>query len=214
MGHSIDVQVPFGFVGEFLGFMSGKGHQPRAIKLRWVNQEVVVKIAKYIRDDQTLSDWIPGMQVQVWGTQRFCEKRSQLKFKAHRLAPCYSPQEPAAPPVTATPDIATASATTASATTASAAKSAAKSAKLATTQPIVLKVCTESGCMKRGGREICKMLDREVHHGSQTQPMTVKGTGCMGKCKSGPHLVVMPEKVTYSHLKSRDIPDILMRHVK
>ncbi len=194
MGQSIDVQVPFGFVGEFLGFMSGKRDQPRAIKLRWVNQEVVVKIAKYIRDDQTLSDWIPGMQVQVWGTQRFCEKRSQLKFKAHRLAPWYAPQEPAATP--------------------SAPLAAAKSAKPATTPPIVLKICTESDCMKRGGRELCKILDREVHHGSQTQPITVKGTGCMGKCKTGPHLVVMPEKVTYSQVKSQDIPDILMRHVK
>ena len=98
MSQAVLQSTPFGLVGEFLGFVSTKYPQPRAIKLRWLDQDIVVKIAKDLRGDRDLNHWIPGMQVQVWGTQRFSEKRSKVKFKAHRLLPWKADSEDALTP--------------------------------------------------------------------------------------------------------------------
>ncbi len=86
MNHSIVGQVPFGLVGEFLGFINTKNHQPRAVKLRWLNQEIVIKLAKYLRDDQSVTTLIPGTHVQVWGIQKPSRERSHLKLKVHRIS--------------------------------------------------------------------------------------------------------------------------------
>ena len=212
MSQAVVQSTPFGLVGEFLGFVSTKYPQPRAIKLRWLDQDIVVKIAKDLRGDRALSTWIPGMQVQVWGTQRFSEKRSRVKFKAHRLLPWKAdsgdvviPNDAVIPgdavirlthstiteiPITETP------------------------IAVAAPKPIVLKVCTKSDCRARGGQKLCSMLNREVIKGSWEHPVTVREIGCIGKCKSGPHLVVSPDKVTYSNPKAHDIPAILNRHLQ
>jgi (2Fe-2S) ferredoxin len=201
MSQAVVQSTPFGLVGEFLGFVSTKYPQPRAIKLRWLDQEIVVKIAKDLRGDRELSTWIPGMQVQVWGTQRFSEKRSRVKFKAHRLLPwkadlgdALTPSDAlirlANPTIAETPIVA------------------------AISKPIVLKVCTKSDCRARGGQELCSILNREVIKGSWEHPVTIREIGCIGKCKSGPHLVVSPDKVTYSNPKAHDIPAILNRHLQ
>lgn len=205
MSHAVVQSTPFGLVGEFLGFVSTKHPQPRSIKLRWLDQDIVVKIAKDLRDDRELKRWVPGMQVQVWGTQRFSEKRSQLKFKAHRLLLWKTDFDEALIPSEALLQLATP-------TIADIPIAAPK--PIAVPKPIVLKVCTKSDCRARGGQELCRILTNEVSKGSWEQPVTVREIGCIGKCKSGPHLLVSPDKVTYSNPKTRDIPLILNRHLQ
>ena len=210
MSHAVVQSTPFGLVGEFLGFVSTKHPEPRAIKLRWLDQDIVVKIAKDLRDDRELKRWIPGIQVQVWGTQRFSEKRSQVKFKAHRLLrwkttpdealiPSEALLQLANPPIADIPI---------------AGIPIADSKPIAASKPIVLKVCTKSDCRARGGQELCRILTNEVTKASWNQPVTIREIGCIGKCKSGPHLLVSPDKVTYSNPKTRDIPLILDRHLQ
>ena len=205
MSQAVVQSTPFGLVGEFLGFVSTKHPQPRAIRLRWLDQDIVVKIAKDLRGDRELNRWIPGMQVQVWGTQRFSDKRSQVKFKAHRLLPWKADSGDALTPSDGLlrlthPTIADSSTTTPPIET--------------PLKPIVLKVCTKSDCRARGGQELCSILNREVVKGSWEHPVTIREIGCIGKCKSGPHLVVSPSKVTYSNPKAHDIPAILNRHLQ
>ncbi len=205
MGQAVVQSTPFGLVGEFLGFVSTKYPQPRAIKLRWLDQDIVVKIAKDLRGDLELNRWIPGMQVKVWGTQRFSEKRSQVKFKAHRLLLWKTDSGDALTPRDALlclthPTIADFPIT--------------DSPIADSPKPIVLKVCTKSDCRARGGQELCSILNREVINGSWESPVTIREIGCIGKCKSGPHLVVSPGKVTYSNPKTHDIPAILNRHLQ
>ena len=205
MSHAVVQSTPFGLVGEFLGFVSTKHPEPRAIKLRWLDQDIVVKIAKDLRDDRELKRWVPGMQVQVWGTQRFSEKRSQVKFKAHRLLLWKTDADAALIPSEALIRLA-------NPTIADSPIAAPKS--IAAPKPIVLKVCTKSDCRARGGQELCRILTNEVTKASWNQPVTIREIGCIGKCKSGPHLLVSPDKVTYSNPKTRDIPLILDRHLQ
>ena len=205
MSHAVVQSTPFGLVGEFLGFVSTKHPEPRAIKLRWLDQDIVVKIAKDLRDDRELKRWVPGMQVQVWGTQRFSEKRSQVKFKAHRLLLWKTDADAALIPSEALIRLAN---------PAIADSPIAAPKSIAAPKPIVLKVCTKSDCRARGGQELCRMLTNEVTKGAWEQPVTIREIGCIGKCKSGPHLLVSPDKVTYSNPKACDIPLILNRHLQ
>ena len=207
MGQAVIQKNPFGLVGEFLGFVITKYSHPRAIKLRWLDQEIVVKLAKDLRDDYELNRWIPGMQVQVWGTQRLSQKRSQVKFKAHRILSFKTDFEEALVPSAAMLRLA------------SPVLSEPLISGVAPPKPIVLKVCTKSDCRVRGSQELCTILKNEITKGSWDQPVTIREIGCIGKCKSGPHLIVLPEKVTYSNLKPDnlkpdDLPKILDRHLK
>ena len=199
-------QVPFGLVGEFLGFILNKQDQPRGLRLMWLGQEVMIKVAKYLRNDR-YDGWIPGMQVRVWGTQRLSQKRSQVKFKAHRILSFKTDFEEALVPSAAILRLA------------SPVLSEPLISGVAPPKPIVLKVCTKSDCRARGGQELCTILKNEITKGSWDQPVTIREVGCIGKCKSGPHLIVLPEKVTYSNLnpddlKPGDLPKILDRHLK
>ena len=207
MSQAVIQNTPFGLVGEFLGFVITKYAHPRAIKLRWLDQEIIVKLAKDLRDDYELNRWIPGMQVQVWGTQRLSERRSQVKFKAHRILSFKADSEDAVTPSAALHRLA------------SPVLSQPPIAIVASPKPIVLKVCTKSDCRARGGQELCTMLKNEIVKGAWDQPVSIREIGCIGKCKSGPHVVVMPDKVTYSNLKPKnldpsDVSTILDRHLK
>ena len=66
-------RVPFGLVGEFSGFILDKQDQPRGIRLMWLGKEVMIKVAKYLRNDR-YDGWIPGMQVEEIG-RASCRER-------------------------------------------------------------------------------------------------------------------------------------------
>lgn len=189
-------RVPFGLVGEFLGFILNKQDQPRGLRLMWLGQEVIIKVAKYLRDDR-YDGWIPGMQVEVWGTQEFSRKKTRMKFNAHRLS--LRSSTPQVIPISQTPvsELAVAS---------------ASSPKSAIIKPAIIKVCGKPDCMKQGGKALCKTLDKALSSGDWDPSIQVQLTGCMGKCSQGPNLVVMPDKKRYSNVTAQDIPKVLNQH--
>jgi (2Fe-2S) ferredoxin len=203
MAQSIVDQVPFGLVGEFLGFIWTKKQHPSAVKLRWLNQEIVIKLAKYLRDDQTVKTLIPGMPIQVWGTQKPSKERLSLKLKAHRIRQSEPGNSTSSPTLMKLVD-----------TPLTPQSDSVKPIANPESQPVSLKVCTESGCMKRGGKSMCKVLASSLAEGNWEQEITVKRTGCMGKCKSGPHLIVMPDRTSYSKVQPKEVEGILTKHFK
>lgn len=184
-------RVPFGLVGEFLGFILDKQDQPRALRLMWLGQEVMIKVAKYLRDDR-YDGWIPGMQVEVWGTQQFSKKKMQAKFSAHRMS-LRSPITPIAP------------------LNESIVKMGANPKPNAVKSPTI-KVCGKPDCMKQGGKALCKTLDKALSSGEWDPSIQIQFTGCMGKCSQGPNLVVMPDKKRYGKVTVQDIPKLLSQH--
>ncbi|MDJ0705730.1 MAG: (2Fe-2S) ferredoxin domain-containing protein, partial [Leptolyngbyaceae cyanobacterium MO_188.B28] len=75
-------------------------------------------------------------------------------------------------------------------------------------------VCSKSSCMKRGGKAICKLLESELREQGLTDQITIKLTGCMGHCKSGPNLVFMPDKARYRHVSPKMIPNLINQHFR
>lgn len=73
-------------------------------------------------------------------------------------------------------------------------------------------VCQKSGCMKRGGKAMCKALEAAIaDHGLQDQ-VTIKGTGCMKNCGKGPNIVFMPGKIRYTKVSAKDIAALVGEH--
>ena len=179
-------QVPFGLVGEFLGFILNKQDQPRGLRLMWLGQEVMIKVAKYLRNDR-YDGWIPGMQVEIWGTQKFSKKKTHIKYNAHGMLLRSS----IAQVVPFSESI----------------------VKIAPSpKPSIIKVCGKPDCMKQGGKALCKTLDKALGSGEWDPSIQVQFTGCMGKCSQGPNLVVMPDKKRYSNVTAQDIPKVLSEH--
>ena len=198
-------RVPFGLVGEFLGFILDKQDQPRCLRLMWLGQEVMIKVAKYLRDDR-YDGWIPGMQVEVWGTQKFSKKKTHIKFNAHRMS-----LRSSASPIANNIVPSRGAVVTSVATKAPIAK-IASNPKPANIKPAIIKVCGKPDCMKQGGKALCKTLDKALSSGEWDPSIQVQFTGCMGKCSQGPNLVVMPDKKRYSNVTVQDIPKVLNQH--
>jgi NADH:ubiquinone oxidoreductase subunit E len=89
--------------------------------------------------------------------------------------------------------------------------------KLAKTQTIhsersrTILVCQKSDCMKRGGKALCQALESELRNSGLEDSVTIKGTGCMKNCKSGPNLV-MPDKTRYSKIQAEQVPALIDKH--
>ena len=184
-------RVPFGLVGEFLGFILNKQDQPRGLRLMWLGEEVMIKVAKYLRDDR-YDGWIPGMQVEVWGTQQLSKKKTRMKFNAHRMS--LRSSIPQVIPIGEIP------------------VSKSIVANASNSKPAIIKVCGKPDCMKQGGKALCKTLDKALSSGDWDPSIQVQLTGCMGKCSQGPNLVVMPDKKRYSNVTAQDIPKVLGQH--
>ena len=197
-------RVPFGLVGEFLGFILDKQDQPRCLRLMWLGQEVMIKVAKYLRDDR-YDGWIPGMQVEVWGTQKFSKKKTHIKFNAHRMSLRSSASPIVANIVPFRESVVTNVVT--NITTNTPVVTIASNRKLA-----IIKVCGKPDCMKQGGKALCKTLDKALSSGEWDPSIQIQFTGCMGKCSQGPNLVVMPDKKRYSNVTVQDIPRVLNQH--
>lgn len=50
---------------------------------------------------------------------------------------------------------------------------------------------------------------------SQAPPeVTVKRSGCLGECGSGPMVLVTPEDTWYSNVRPKDVPTIVSQHLE
>jgi (2Fe-2S) ferredoxin len=191
-------QLPFDLVGEFLGFVWDKRDQPRALRLIWLGREIVIKVSKSLRADR-YDGWIPGMQVEVWGQQKFSKKKAKLKLNADRIA--VKEKAPSLLPTLITAEIPQPIMP----------QPIVPQSPQPSTKPPTIKVCGKSDCMKRGGKAMCKTLGKALQSGDYPT-IEVQFTGCMGKCSQGPNLVVMPDKKRYTKVTAHDIPQVLAHH--
>jgi NADH-quinone oxidoreductase subunit F/NADP-reducing hydrogenase subunit HndC len=69
-------------------------------------------------------------------------------------------------------------------------------------------VCKGTGCISGGAEQVHALLAEEVSGLNLDVDIRVKGTGCHGFCQRGPLVVVEPEGLFYSKVRSEDVPDI------
>ena len=80
-------------------------------------------------------------------------------------------------------------------------------------KPKRILVCSKSDCRKRGSNALCRLLETTLAESGLAEQVTIKKTGCMDRCKSGPHLVFMPSKQRYSKVTPEILPDLMQKHL-
>ncbi|MFH1651367.1 MAG: NuoF family protein [Chloroflexota bacterium] len=75
-------------------------------------------------------------------------------------------------------------------------------------EPQTLIVCQGTGCVSCGAQEIQVALEAEITRLNLNGSVEVKPTGCHGFCQRGPIVVVEPQGIFYSKLKTEDVPEI------
>lgn len=69
--------------------------------------------------------------------------------------------------------------------------------------------CQKSDCCKKGAKQVASAIEAEIR--DRRLDVTVKGTGCMKRCKAGPN-VVMPDKTRYTQIRSQEVAAIMDKH--
>jgi len=69
-------------------------------------------------------------------------------------------------------------------------------------------VCQGTGCVSGGSEHIFSALKDELENSGFAEDILVKRTGCHGFCQQGPLLVIEPEGIFYTKVKTEDMPDV------
>jgi NADH:ubiquinone oxidoreductase subunit E len=173
----------FCFEGRFLDFVIKDGYKLKGLLLGTSEGEYYIKLAKHLRSAFDLR-LAKGTWLQVVGTKQYNPKKDQVTLVAERVMAASSDMGIVA------------------------AQNQIKT-KPAKTQTIL--VCQKSDCMKRGGKALCQALESELINSGLENSVTIKGTGCMKNCKSGPNLV-MPDKTRYSKIQAVQVSALIDKH--
>lgn len=168
--------------------------------------EYLVKLCKELRASLSLV-LTPGLRVKVVGEKQHNLKNGKIKLKAYSLKLSDS-ENPAQPQVDTK--------NTPVATLTSDREIHSRTASQTAVNPAKIKgkilVCQKSDCQKRGGAAVCKALENALNSRGLAGQVTIQGTGCLKQCKSGPNIVLMPDKTRYSRIKPAEIPAIIDKH--
>jgi NADH:ubiquinone oxidoreductase subunit E len=180
--------------GRFLNFVIKDGYKLKGLLLGTAEGECYVKLAKHLRAAFDLR--LPrGTWLQVIGTKKQDQKSGKVTLKAERVmaARLELSKSTIIPSSENSPSVNTL-------------KKKSPEAKA------TILVCQKSDCMKRGGRSVCQALEATLSERGLADQVTIKGTGCMKNCKSGPNLV-MPDKTRYSKIQATQVPAIIDQHL-
>jgi (2Fe-2S) ferredoxin len=185
----------FNYEGVFLGFTTLDGYKLNYIRLTTAEGNLIIKIPKEQRLEFYRS-LKTGDLIQCTGKQKLNLATGESKFKAYSILKTVTktvPQVQESAEVIHLSD-----------------RSSQRQQVKPSTKPLVnVLVCQKSDCVKRGSSEVCNALLGALEEQDLAGYVKVKSTGCLKHCKSGPHLVVMPDKSRYSKVKVGDVPDIV-----
>ena len=68
-------------------------------------------------------------------------------------------------------------------------------------------VCGGKKC--HGGKKIHSQLKKAVKNNDLSSAVRVCSTGCMDQCDKGPNVMIFPDNIWLSHVKERNIDEIL-----
>lgn len=177
--------------GRFLGFVVKDGYKIKGLILGTATGECTVKLSKAARASCP-APLLAGMWVRVMGSQKV-EEDGELKLKAERILVTDPGCGSSAPLPESLSGLSVLS------------EPVAKPARS------TILVCQKSDCCKRGGRAVAEALEEALCDRQLHEQVTVKFTGCMKRCKSGPN-IVMPDKTRYSAISAKEIPLVVSKH--
>lgn len=191
---------------------SAKG-KIKGLILRAAEGELAIKLPKYLRP-MLVRELQPGAWVQVWA------ERDDDRWRGLNLIPWPEVEVPqvlkdalAQPAVAAAQDVGKNTAVLPSVMrmrdglpvqdcrlSTQPGSTTPSSTQPAAPKKACIQVCRKGKCFRQGGQHILQALQSEVEANPDLQHITVEGTGCMGACKQGPNLRVMPQKKMHSRV--------------
>lgn len=170
----------FQLQGQFLGFASDERGKLKYLRLAIENSELQIKAPK---ESRTFLYRVlqPGDWIEVVGEKKFKLHTGQLKLKAYQVKKLTlnSPETILAGKTSSIPE----------------------KAKIL--------VCQKSGCLKRGGKGLCKALEAALCSRNLQDRVSIEHTGCLKRCKEAPNMVLMPGKTRLSGMKPDAIATLL-----
>ncbi|MGC1309872.1 MAG: (2Fe-2S) ferredoxin domain-containing protein [Phormidesmis sp.] len=188
--------------GSYLkGIESGKG-KLKAIQIATEAGEQVVFLPKPLRAiaQQELT---PGDAVRVWtevGTKGLNAKKGKKSAKRKAKPPKLSALQivPLSPKATIQVAIETPPP-----------KQKSKKAK----SLVTVQLCQKKNCCRKGGSELWRAFETASKATAENhKPFKLEPVGCLGGCKQGPNIRLLPANVKYRHVQTEDIDGILQRH--
>ncbi|NEQ31651.1 MAG: (2Fe-2S) ferredoxin domain-containing protein [Leptolyngbya sp. SIO4C5] len=191
-----DRKTEFSLEGRFLGFSPQGTSDNKYIDLLTAKGGHRIKLRKSLRP--ILADYLlPGDVIRVFGEQKVDDDQDAPQLKALRIVRLAAEQLQAAPESPAE---------------AIAPQKETPQSKSKSQKPAKILVCQKSSCRKRGSEKVCQQLTESLEKSDLGDRVTIKKTGCMGHCKSGPHVVFMPDKKRYSKVKPKTVPELVEKH--
>jgi hypothetical protein len=184
--------------GRFLEALGKSPLKPKYLRLATAEGEQLIKLSKEVRPLVNQKQFPVGTWITVSGRDTYKPKKGKWKRKIHAIEPHQ---------VTTTPSTADLASYTAPlpATKDNKNKDKKNKKKEKENKKENILVCQKSSCCKRGGKAVYQAAQEAVEKHELHDRVQVKPTGCMGKCKKGPcvvmqgnksrHLGVAPEQV-------------------
>ncbi|MGB3295696.1 MAG: (2Fe-2S) ferredoxin domain-containing protein [Phormidesmis sp.] len=182
---------------------SGKG-KLKAIVLKTPQGEQTVQLPKSLRAIAQ-AELTLGEPVRVWAdsSENSPKKGANKKQSARLWATQLIPLSPKAR-VSAPLDTETLSKGTQSKKS----KSKKSKSKKSKTQ-LTVQLCQKKNCCKRGGDDLWTAFEAASRSEKNFQ---IEAVGCLGGCKNGPNIRLLPENVKYRHVQPAEIDTLLQRH--
>jgi (2Fe-2S) ferredoxin len=174
----------FCVVGQFLGYEL-KSHKIYRVYLQQGQDEYCLKLSSSARDDLLRAALNGNLKIGDWmqvSGLQEMDRKKGLKLKAHSLSCCDEPRK----------------------------KSMGSSQ--GSCNPTKVLVCQKSSCCKRGGKAVMEQLQKVVSDRQLDDEISIKGTGCMGKCSKGPVMVI--DKTHYRQVNAKTVSHLLDHHMK
>jgi (2Fe-2S) ferredoxin len=173
----------FHLEGKFVGFVDYFEENPKRIKVASWEGERWVKLSKDLRTP--LREVLqPGDWLEISGECKYKYKTGELKLKAYQVnIKTANKQTTDLPSPVGTPKNKT-----------------------------CVMVCQKSSCRKRGADQVCQALTESLRDRGLEEQVSIKGTGCMKQCKTGPCVVMMPDKSRYTQVSPQEIPKLIEKH--
>jgi len=78
-----------------------------------------------------------------------------------------------------------------------------------------IRICCGTGCLANGSAKVAEEFER-LTAGAEgvTVECEIKRTGCNGFCENGPLVTILPDEISYYHVKVSDVKDILEKTIE
>jgi len=164
-------------------------NQIKRIKLNTDDGHYWIKISKKLR--AKVAHISCGLQLELEGKSKQKHKKGKVKYKAQMIT--FIPQDKVN-----NPDIK---------------KETISLLPIFDNRTKAKVICQKSNCWNQGGRKVYETLESVLNDINLSEQISIKKSGCLKKCKRAPNLVMLPDKVHYTKVKSKQIKSFVHKHL-